>query len=358
MKNILLGYTFRIILAASVSFLLFPSPARAQEYVPSYKPKESELSKEQDSQSQQPFSQYGQDFGFGSTGGEAEEDFYVNQYDPKYKKAPRLTKQQIREQSAVGVLPNYVFAMYFVRDPADGPQDIRFRVMTPVAVTGCIKIKQPVMEITKSAPNIKVRMTSAEIRMDKSVRYAHFQCDLQNRFAYADILLNRDELISGAYRQLNLQGVAGSFSNISLDVNEHRIVATTKPMSPLNPGGSYFVGGGGGIATYWFYPENTIVLNVASREATETTRSAISDIAKNAGLTPLDEVYKDFTPDPYNEQNLYFVDTDGRFAKKMQTDKPVLFDTISASETFYGAQGAYEKPEEVAVFAKLPGVYD
>jgi hypothetical protein len=223
------------------------------------------------------------------------------------------------------------------------------RIITPLAVTGCAFLKQPMIKVSEQPPVLMLTMTSAEPVLDRTVRYAHYECDVRRQFEQVDLPLNRADLLEKGINKIMISNGKGASRDITLDVTDYKITAMASGKRVANQVSG--VPGAGPISSYWFYPENTIVLSTLGKPVTKEIAAEITDKAKLVGLTPMNEIIAGFeTP---SKDNLYFVDQGGRFKNEVaNAGRPVLFNTVSVAE----AGSPYQQPVEVAVFAKLPGV--
>ncbi len=261
----------------------------------------------------------------------------VNQYDAKY----RITGGE--ETDIKNVLPDFNYKLDFVRAEGAAPGNATLRMMTPLALSGCVHLQQPVVTIRENAPIIALHITSSELVLDKTVRYAHFQCDVRSQYAYFDLPLNREDLLEKGIHTITINTDSGQFRKITLDVNDDRVIAMASA---------------GGIATYWFYPENTVVLT-ASENLSDDARSELNTRARSAGLIPMAEEMATYDAGSALANNAYFIDNTGHLKKQIaEAGKPVAFGTVSTTETYFGPNGQYKQPRNIQVFAKLPGAHE
>ncbi len=188
--------------------------------------------------------------------------------------------------------------------------------------------------------------------LDKTVRYAHFQCDVRSQYAYFDLPLKREDLIAKNIDTIKINSDSGMSRTVKLDVNDDRIVAM---LSGAAAGRALPTPGAGGISTFWFYPENTVVLT-ASEKLTEDARTELNTRARSAGLIPMAEQLASYDTGTVLANNAYFIDNTGHLKKQIdEAGKPVAFGTVSTTETYFGPNGQYQQPRNIQVFAKLPG---
>lgn len=340
----------KFLFLASIAMIALPASAHAQNS--STAPLSYQQQQEQ--MAQQPGGQYVPELNFNF--GEDEKDKrpeVVNQYSSKYKKKMEENPEDAKKPRPI--LPSFNYDIGFVRAPGAAPGQATLRLTTPLAISGCVHMKQPVVAIVETPPVLRLRLTEAELELDKSVRYAHFQCDVRTQFAYFELPLTRDELLEKGITRIALKSDAGQFRDIVLDVNESRMIATST--STKTGAKEMSVPGAGGIATYWFYPENTIVLGAPGAKLDAAARDEIDNRARVSGLVPLSDQLPGFEPGPELAQNAYFVDTSGRIKRQIETaGKPVAFGSVTTSETYFGPNGQYQQPKNIAIYARLPGV--
>lgn len=274
----------------------------------------------------------------------------VNPYSSKFKK----NYVDPNEKKLPKILPNFAHKVGFIRPPGAAPGEAVLRMMTPLALSGCAHLKQPVVAIREAPGSIALRVTSTELELDKTVRYAHFQCNVRSQYAYFDLPLRRDELLEKHISRISVNSDSGQFRDIALDVNEDRVIALVSGQRKNVSAGS--TPGAGGIATFWFFPENTIVLS-ASEKLNAEARAALKDNARTAGLVPIEEQIAGFEPGTEMANNAYFIDPTGSWKNRIgEAGKPVAFGTVSTSETYFGPNGQYQQPRNVQVYARVPGV--
>jgi hypothetical protein len=290
-------------------------------------------------------------FNFGENE-EQERPKIVNQYNSKYKK-------KIEDPNAVkpppSILPSFKYDIGFIRHPGAAPGAATLRLTTPLAISGCMHMRQPVVAIIETPPVLRLHLTEAKLELDKSVRYAHFQCDVRSQYAYFELPLTREELLEKNINRIALKSDAGQFRDIVLDVNEQRVIASST--STRTNATQMSVPGAGGIATFWFYPENTVVLGAPGIKLDAAARDEIDNRARVSGFVPLSDELPGFDPGLGFADNAYFIDRSGRVKRQIETSgKPVAFGTVTTSETYFGPNGQYQQPKNIPIYARLPGV--
>lgn len=322
--------------------------AYAQEANNMYGARQSSMEMErqrQEAQQNNAYNTYQQPFNFNLNNQNDDRDnSFVDEYSSKYKTHPLILKSE-DEWYASQILPNYLYNIHFLRIPGERPTQTVLRIITPVAITGCLTMKNPTVKIQSYGQTMQLTLGETGIHLDRSVRYAHYQCDMHYKYAYVDVPLDRDQLIENGTKKITMKSAIGHLADIDLDVNEQRMTATVK--------------NGGDILTHWFYPENTVVLIAPMAKMDETTRADITEAAKAHGLVPLSDRIASFDTDAYSKNALFFVDRSDNLSKKIDAaGKPVIFDTISVPDTYSGPNGSYTQPANIDVFARLPGLYE
>jgi hypothetical protein len=293
-------------------------------------------------------------FGPGPGGNKDDEKPPVNQYDPKYRKNLQGTAE---DEDGVNLLPNFYYGIALIHPEKGGSKDFTMRILSPGAVTGCLKMTPPKVIIENVAPpHMFLKLEESSIGIDKETK----PCKTGNHYAYADIALNGDDLAQKGIKKIVMKSkTVGRFSDIDLDIqNDHIVVTATMP--DLRGLGLPFSGSTDTL-TYWFYPENTIILHTpaVNEEKDGVLKDNITRLARARGLIPMEEALKGFERPRHVFNQFYFVDPAGTVSGTLGTDgKQNLIGNIEVPEIFHGPQGPYERPASRAVFARLPGTFD
>lgn len=293
-------------------------------------------------------------FGPGPGGKKDDEKPPVNQYDPKYRKNLQGTAE---DEDGVNLLPNYHYLIALMHPEKSGSKDFTMRILSPGAITGCLKMTPPQVVIENIAPpHMFLKLEESSVGIDKETK----PCKTDNQYAYADLALNGDDLAQKGIKKIVMKSkTVGRFSDIDLDIDERRIVATVT-IPDLRGLGLPF-SGSTDTETYWFYPENTVVLHAPAVNEDESgaLKEKITRMARTRGLIPMEEALKDFERPRHILNQFYFVDPAETISRTLGPDgEQTLIGNIEVPEIFYGPQGPYERPTSRAVFARLPGTFD
>ncbi|MCB1563890.1 MAG: hypothetical protein KDJ75_09975 [Alphaproteobacteria bacterium] len=307
------------------------------------------------------YSAYGQaqtepDFTFGPGPGGKQDDEKppVNQYDPKYRKNLQGTAE---DEDGVNLLPNYHYLIALMHPEKSGSKDFTMRVLSPGAITGCLKMTPPKVVIENIAPpHMFLKLEESSIGIDKETK----PCKTDNQYAYADLALNGDDLAQKGIKKIVMKSkTVGRFSDIDLDIKDSSITVTAT-MPDLRRLGLPF-SGSTDTFTYWFYPENTVILHTPAVNEDESgvLKEKITRMARAHGLIPMAEALKDFERPRHTLNQFYFIDPTGTLTGTLGPDgEQALIGNIEVPEIFHGPQGPYERPASRAVFARLPGTFD
>ncbi len=291
-----------------------------------------------------------------------EKERAINQYDKKYKAKIETCVESCDNIPAL--LPNYYYFSRFIRSPEDGPDDITMRLLSPLSVTGCLDISAMSVKVISNGPLLRLELIEAEVKIDSSIRYAHYECDISNNFAQLDIKLNRADLLKNNTNRIIMRGTTSGlqFEIKIKELNERKITVETKAPDLLDY--DLPITEAPRILTHWFYPNDTLMLHVpalprnASEEMRKDVRKALTQLAYAKGLTPLKDSFKDFKHlEVYSEVD-YFRDPSKRFIKALNFGHDEIIGKIEVFEKFYGPNGPYKRPRELDVFARLPGTYN
>ena len=291
-----------------------------------------------------------EDEGGGLFDNEDEEDKKViDQYDPKYR--PEIKSD---ERGMPSLLPTNGYAMYFVRAPNAGAREVTLRFTEPAALSGCVSIDTPKPEITRNGQYMQIKIGKPVVRLDKTVRYAHYECKGGPSFVESDITLNADELMKKKIQYITFKNESAA-DKYTVDVSNTRFMLVPQSTSFFKP---FDLPGRIDPLSYWFYPENTVILSAPGASAQQDVTAEIRKMAQSKGLVELKTLIKNFKPPVTDKNTLYFVDQSGNFAKSLDAEQGRVFGTVQTSETFHGKAGAFDRLVNLDIHAKLPGLLD
>lgn len=254
----------------------------------------------------------------------------INQYDPKYK--PYDNPEII----AGGLLPGDGYHVSFART-ADTPENYAtLRFTQDVRLNGCAQINQPPITIKKRGSGLLITFSQANVSIDTS-------CEQNNQTSTADIKINRADVTSGRLKTLTLKG-AKHKDTYDIYAEKHALHLAARASEE--------------ILTYWFYPDNLVILSAPGAESENNTSAAIKMLAAEQGFIPAENRIEGFTPPNSAPHTHYFIDPAKKLASILKPNAPQFIDTITVQEQFLGSEGAYELSRELDIFARKPGLYD
>jgi hypothetical protein len=276
----------------------------------------------------------------------------INQYDERYK------KQNNPIETNNSLLPTANYLVRFVRTADSKPGQAVLRLISPVVINGCAKIAQPGVTIQQNGQLMMITVGEAMVNIDRSIRYAHFQCDQSGQTARADIILDHPQMLADEVTSILLQ--AGPLTDY-FDVAATADTLTLKPRSTraFKP---FFKPGTSEPLMYQAYPDNLVLLEAPSAKANDNIAAAVDRLARGKGLQNGDALPQGLKNNQNNSghtgQKYYFIDTTGQYAKNIAFGTSAFFDTLTISETLRGPQGPYETPKALDVYVKRPGEFD
>lgn len=295
------------------------------------------------------------EFRFGAEDDDDEGPKVINPFSDKYK--PDLSAGKTE---GTGLLPNFSYNFAMLRKPQASPDDLNLYISSPGTITGCLSKESASIQTVKIGPALQIRIKEGQTDIDReTVRYYHYECKPETGMVEMHLTLSKDRLIKDKITKLTLFSEAvGPFNDIMLDIHSDRIEVSSKLVDLSRFGIPAQTSSQ--TLTHWLYPENTMILYSSAVDLThEKTRSNVLRLARRLGLTPLDELIPAFKKEIRHNDKMLVVDTSGRFKDRLtdQRDTFVL-GKIRQSETYFGANGPYEKAIEQTIYARMPGIYE
>ncbi|MGB4106391.1 MAG: hypothetical protein WBK55_01185 [Alphaproteobacteria bacterium] len=264
------------------------------------------------------------------------------QYDNKYRKKFETPGKDTNP------LPTGTQQMYFIRKQDIKSNEAVLRMLTPISIDGCANIVPPAVTMRKGGNMLIFSIEDGAVTLDKKAQYAHFQCNNASHVAFADITLNRDELLRDGIKSMSFQAANGAMDVYDVKVTPDRITLVVRgAATAFKP----FLGATkSDPLTYDFYPDNLIILHAPSAPAGQDVSGEITALAQRKGLSE-SAVLK-------NAPGLYFIDQAGTLAGSLDFGANAFVGTISVPETYQGPDGSYEQAKAVDVYARRPGLLD
>jgi len=154
-------------------------------------------------------------------------------------------------------------------------------------------------------------------------------------------------------------GMAMNYYDVNL--TDHRILLTPS-QAVVTKGIQRFkaktVPGVKNSLSLWFYPENTVVLNVPGAQKGDNVEAAVYDLAKQRQLKPLTALYPEFVPSYKASATYYFVAKNPAFLNGPAFTENAAFGHIEADTKVFGLDSDEPGTKSLAVFARTPRSYE
>lgn len=258
------------------------------------------------------------------------------------------TKSEPQErESSSGLFRRDLYIARFIRS-TENPADFKIRLFSFGDVTGCAEMSKPEVDITKRGEQIKVKAIDSELFLKDNPRYSEYDCPTSMNRAFFDVPLNRDEMIKGGVKKIGLESETyGVFETAKVDINHARLILSVKSQYGEN------------VLTYWFYPENTVILYAPHAKLTDEHKNLIKEYGIAQGLIPMEKELKGFEQSELLHNMYYFIDPTGKITGQLNKDiDDVQVGTISPTQKIFTANGPVDQPYDLGVFARYPGKDD
>lgn len=253
---------------------------------------------------------------------------------------------------ASNIMPNYYYDIRITRAPTHADGDFTIRLTSPSMVTGCVEISAPTIDIIDAGAVLYMTLEEGSVGTKEKKRYGQFDCDKSAAPSYAEITLNKNTLKENGTYKIDIKSKeAGRLFDIKVETDENSVTLHTELKTPVTPPNVEKKK----ILKHWFYPDNTIIVFAHGMDRDPDIRRKAANIAASRGLTPLDTFLDGFSSPT---KQLFFVDSKNVLNETLGMDNTVTIGNITASETYMGAGGAYQKEKQQAVFAKRPSIHD
>ncbi len=271
---------------------------------------------------------------------EKEKEKFIWQYDTKYKKGPTTKGMQ-------DILPQGQQYLYFVRKEGIKSNEAVLRLVTPLSISGCANVFPPRVTVRRGGSMLAFKLERGEVALDRSPSYGHFQCHQGSGTASTDIVLNRDELISGHVKTITFQSDASGMDTYEVELSGNTLTLYPKTSMAFKP----FTGAErADPLSYNFYPDTMVVLTAPGAPKGADISEEVARLAQSKGLTQASGLK--------TSSDLYFNDQSGLLAGSLAFGATAYVGKITAAETFQGANGPYQHEKQVDVYARRPGFAD
>lgn len=275
-------------------------------------------------------------------GGQQEEEKppAVWQYSKRYKKD--FTE---KTNSLLSSSEQY---LYFVRPPGIPANQAVLRLASPLSIHGCVDIIPPKVTMRTNGPVMNIKIQSGDLALDKSVRYAHYQCPQGSNNASADIVLNRDELMRENIKTLTFQTEGGAMDSYNLELSGNRLTLIPKTSYIFKPLANSTKTD---PLSYTFYPDNTLILYAPGTPKNMDISDQIIGLAQSKGMVESAGGLK-------TGSSGYFIDQPGTLTTSLAPEANAFVGNVTVEQTFQGPSGPYIQSNEIPVYARRPGFLD
>lgn len=292
------------------------------------------------------------DFNFGDQGEDEENKpkAPLNPYDKKYR-------PMAEQDAGEGLLPNILQFSGIRYQDGQNPDDIKLVGIAPANITGCLKAASGSVELKYEAGVLKVLITQEQPEIDTDTRrYAHYTCELRNAATKITTTFSRQSLIDHHITKIQYVMEGGASQDpYEIKLDDHKLTVNVPALPPTGR----FKGEPAQLVQYWFFPEHTLMLSAPGAPGGEDNMVRLKTLARAKGLTPLDELYTDFTPPKGHSQTLFAVDTNNIFTEKLPTiEDTITIGDVKISEPFYGPEGRTLREIPKHVYARRAGLYE
>lgn len=241
------------------------------------------------------------------------------------------------------------------RLPGMGPDEFAIRLTSPDTVVGCFAISDLYYAGFFKEIYADIYLNGYEMDLRGQPNAPHYNCDLGYKNATAWVKMNRNDLIANGIKQYRIWN--GPFANYyTIDMAKNKItLRASQQMGPVkftpHSTGTY------DPLTFWFYPQNTVLLYAPQARPDDDFEDKIRAFAEEKGMVPLDAVYPEFNSPLATGGFYYYVDRQNVIASTPGIESGLRLGAITIQKTVYGLKGDETAAQEMKIFARSPGMY-
>lgn len=246
--------------------------------------------------------------------------------------------------------------MALLRDPLleDGQFILNITVGDPM--TGCFELSDIGYEAEFVADRLKITTGEMEIDIRNAPQNPHFECNQSLQQPSVNIILSRDVLKENNTKVMEItDSVNRNFYAITLTDEFIRLLPDASDVSP----GAFFkpqkITGRTHSLTYWFYPENTLLLYAPTASNPDSVKENIDKWAAIHNLRELSSLFPSFVAPVTNPQYFYFVDEVGYMAARDGLQRGIQIGEIPVKQDVYTLESDESTHVTVPLFARKPG---
>jgi hypothetical protein len=226
---------------------------------------------------------------------------------------------------------------------------------------GCAKLGNLAYETIFEDPELAIKPKMVTVDFRNLPKAPEYQCDQRTKYTGAAIPLSTATLKDHQITQLVFE-TSDHIDHYDLTMDDHSV--TLSPTIRQLPSDMRYVpmhlDNVKNPLKLWFYPKNTVILQVASAKPGLDVAQEVDSLARSQGLEPLTGILPDFTSPLEDPYSFYYVDKSKKSAltKQPGIKDGILFGEISLPATVYSPQGGNSANINVKVFAHTPGLYE
>lgn len=212
-------------------------------------------------------------------------------------------------------------------------------------VSGCASMTKSKVDVKDTMESKNIEVKDSELKLDnKMPRYTNHDCETKHNRSFFDIVLDRDQLINNNVKEIKLVSEKyGEFTTSEIETTKQKMDMTIK-----SPGGKI-------LLTYWFLPENTIVLHTPYAKSGQNTKDLITKFARQQGLLPVEKQFEGYHLPYHVEHHALFIDRWNRIIPHLEAPETrTIVGQIAPTRTVYGVNGPTEETYDLDVYAVMP----
>jgi len=244
----------------------------------------------------------------------------------------------------------HVYNIHFIRPEGRGHEAAILRMSQPVMANGCMDIMMlnPIIQVIGNMLQIEVR--GPAVLLERKEQYGHHDCANKVDTPHLDIGLTRSFLKENAIDTIALRNAAG-VNNFDVLMGDYNLILQPRQNSLFQPSDSVI---GKNPLEHWFYPKNTVVLNVPRSKDPKAVLAALEGFAEENGLEPLMLKADGFISNESREQDFLFCDVKGTILEKLEDHKPSLVGVVEMEKPVFSGGEINSSLKKLDVFATLP----
>jgi len=246
-----------------------------------------------------------------------------------------------------------------IRKPGLADDQFVLRITDSHPRSGCAKVSDYGYSAEYKDVYLDIAIGPMTIDLRDQPQYAHFECGKQTKMPTADIVINKSDLMQNQVQKIRLHnGPDTNYYTVTFNDDMVKILPDSTSVSRTRFKPQQIPHKKTSLV-YWFYPAGTMIMWVPGMNADDDNMKKLQDFAAAKGLVPLRTIMPGFESPTTKPGLMYFVDTAGHYSEDdpdLHHGKPI--GAITTEKMIYGLERDEIELDELAVYAKLPGMYD